>query len=334
MSSPALWLVGDAPTAKQLAAWLPDIGVVAVRLEDPVWRLPHDTRPIGVVVSTDGTAPERTKREVRMVHERCHGGILVLTDIALHPDVSHQLLRAGAAGVLRSPLATSLSDSARDRAVMRWRRQVSLLTDATVVQKAPSTRDHPPDVVVIGSSTGGPQTLRDILVGMPFKVPVLISQHIRPGYERDLANWLTDCGAPTRVAEEGEVPIPGEALLAPGDKDMALVDGVIELREPHATAVPSVDILFQTVATCCGSHAVGFLLTGMGADGARGLLALRQSGAFTVAQRGDTCVVNGMPERARDLEASWADWTPEEIKAYLDDLRDAPVSGARAGTAA
>jgi two-component system chemotaxis response regulator CheB len=315
-----LWAVGDEAFAQSVGAVLGDVTVVAVHLDATRWPLPTAHRPVGVVLHVLD-ADDAARVAVRTAHQRSAGcAVLVLTDRTLPAETAHGLLRAGARSVLRSPGTTGCSASAQDRAALRLRREVRLLVEEPVRERAlPAGRR--PDVVVIGASTGGPRALLDILAGPPLVVPVLVAQHIRPGYAPELAGWLTSEGAPARVARHGERPAPGVLLLAPGDRDLALVDGRVELRPPRATAVPSVDVLFETTARVHGARVTAILLTGMGDDGAQGLLALRAAGAWTIAQRGDTCVVNGMPERARDLRASQADWTPAAIRAHLESLR-------------
>lgn len=326
MSGSVIWLLGDKATAAALSELLEGFTLVPVKMVDPLWPVPRETRPVGVLIAVGDRSVEETARLVDAVHRRCPLTVLLLTDRALALEASHALLKAGATGLMRNPLSPALSDSARGRAQARFKRQLQGLSAPGPGR--PIRRDGLPELVAIGSSTGGPQVLREILIGAPFKVPVLISQHIRAGYAGELARWLCDCGASTRLAVDGDLPTPGQALLAPGDRDMVLADGRIQLLPAQAMAVPSVDRLFSSVASSLGSRAAGILLTGMGQDGARGLLSLRHAGAFTVAQTAESCVVNGMPQAGRDLEAAWESWSPRQIRHYLDALRQGATSTA------
>ncbi len=164
-------------------------------------------------------------------------------------------------------------------------------------------------VVAIGASTGGPSALREVLGGLPagLPAPVLVTQHIADGFIPGLVEWLdAACAIRVREAEDGRELEPGTAYLAPTGWDLKLGGGVARLAEPAPGQVhaPSADVLFESVARGRGSDAVGVLLTGMGADGARGLRALHDAGAATVAQDEATSVVFGMPRAAIELGAA------------------------------
>jgi two-component system chemotaxis response regulator CheB len=167
-----------------------------------------------------------------------------------------------------------------------------------------------PELLVIGASTGGPPVLSELLAMLPAAsgVPVLIAQHIEPGFVEALARWLSRSGWPTQIAKAGGRPVPGEVRISPAHASLFLQpDGRFGLKpaDPNpAQPSPSVDCLFQSVAACRGVHAAGVLLTGMGDDGARGLFAMRQAGALTFAQDEASCVVFGMPGAAVRLGAA------------------------------
>ncbi len=168
---------------------------------------------------------------------------------------------------------------------------------------------HPGSVVAIGASTGGPSALRVVLGGLPagLPAPILVTQHIADGFIPGLVDWLdTACAIRVRVAEDDCALEPGTAYVAPTGRDLELDGGVARLAEPAVGQVhaPSADVLFKSVARSCGRDAVGVLLTGMGADGARGLCALHDAGAATIAQDEATSVVFGMPRAAIELGAA------------------------------
>jgi two-component system chemotaxis response regulator CheB len=161
-------------------------------------------------------------------------------------------------------------------------------------------------LVAVGSSTGGTDALAVLLKGFgPTSPPVAIVQHMPPGFTATLAKRLDQtCGVRVTEASDGDALVTGEALLCPGDHHMVVRRAgqrlVVELlrSEPVNRHRPSVDVLFDSVAETVGKDAVGVILTGMGDDGARGLLRMREAGAYTLAQDEESCVVYGMPKEA------------------------------------
>jgi two-component system chemotaxis response regulator CheB len=134
---------------------------------------------------------------------------------------------------------------------------------------------------------------------------VLVLQHIVPSFVESFARWLGG-EVPQRVvvAQAGAAPAAGVVYLAPPGADLVLRAGRLDLQPGAGRHVPSVDVTFESIARAPGPRTVGVLLTGMGDDGARGLLALRRAGAATIAQDEATSVVYGMPRAARDLGAA------------------------------
>lgn len=167
-------------------------------------------------------------------------------------------------------------------------------------------------IIAIGASTGGTEALRQILMRMPATGPgVVIAQHMPPGFTLSFAQRLNAlCAMRVKEAVDGEPVENGTAYIAPGDKHMQIagMEKGYQVCLNSDAAVnrhrPSVDVLFHSVAAKAGHHAVGAILTGMGADGAKGLLAMRQSGAWTLAQSERSCVVFGMPREAIALQAA------------------------------
>ncbi len=161
-------------------------------------------------------------------------------------------------------------------------------------------------LVAIGASTGGPPAVRAVLASLPADVsPVLVLQHIVPAFVESFGRWLGG-EVPQRVvvAQAGTVPAPGFVYLAPPGSDLVLRAGRLDLQPGAGRHVPSVDVTFESLCHARGLRVVGVLLTGMGDDGARGLLALRRAGATTIAQDEATSVIYGMPRVARDLGAA------------------------------
>lgn len=167
-------------------------------------------------------------------------------------------------------------------------------------------------VIAIGSSTGGTKALREIFLRLPKRIPpIVVVQHIPAGFSAAFAERLNQiCDFPVKEASDGDPLIPGRVLIAPGGRHLRVERGAAGLvaRVEDTAHVnshrPSVDVLFNSIVDHCGPEAVGVLLTGMGADGARGLLAMREKGCFTIAQDEASCVVYGMPQAAAQLNAA------------------------------
>lgn len=161
-------------------------------------------------------------------------------------------------------------------------------------------------IIAIGASTGGTEALREVLERLPADFPaIVIVQHMPGTFTGQFAKRLDSlCKIRVKEAADGDRVLPGQALIAPGGFHMELIRSGAEYcvkvsqTEPVNRHRPSVDVLFNSCAANAGSNAVGIILTGMGADGARGLLAMRNAGAFTVAQDEASCVVFGMPKEA------------------------------------
>ncbi len=166
-------------------------------------------------------------------------------------------------------------------------------------------------VVAIGSSTGGVEALSEILAAFPVNCPpTLITQHIRPAFTRSLAKRLDKlCAAKVAEARDGELLSTGRVYIAPGGTAHLAIAGNTQLRcalvdsAPVNGHCPSVDVLFESVARHAGARSVGVILTGMGRDGATGLLSMRKQGGRTLGQDADSCVVYGMPRAAFEIGA-------------------------------
>ncbi len=180
-------------------------------------------------------------------------------------------------------------------------------------------------LVVLGASTGGTEAIRAFLSAVPADFPpVAMVQHMPAGFTAAFAGRLDQLSRMS-VAEaaEGDPLRPGRALLARGDTQMTVVRSGGQLRiryagtEPVNRHCPSVDVLFDSAARIPGRQVIGVLLTGMGSDGAEGLLTLRQAGALTFAQNRESCVVYGMPKAALDLGAVQHQGPPAELPGMI-----------------
>ncbi len=161
-------------------------------------------------------------------------------------------------------------------------------------------------LIMIGASTGGTAAIRDFLLQMPSDCPgIMITQHMPEGFTRSFARRLDEtCVIAVREAANGERILPGCAYIAPGGWHMALArsgsDYVVRLDQtpPVNRHRPSVDVLFHSAAKHAGKNAVGVIMTGMGKDGAAGMLAMKKAGGYNLAQDEASCVVFGMPREA------------------------------------
>ncbi len=167
-------------------------------------------------------------------------------------------------------------------------------------------------LVAIGASTGGTEAIFEVVKGFGTDIPgVVIVQHMPPGFTGMYAKRLNDqCRVRVKEAQTGDQVRPGHVLIAPGgDQHMRVVkvNGVYQVECRSGPRVnghcPSVDVLFESVAKAAKKDAVGIILTGMGGDGAKGLLAMRKAGAHTIGQDESTCIVYGMPKVAYDIGA-------------------------------
>jgi two-component system chemotaxis response regulator CheB len=167
-------------------------------------------------------------------------------------------------------------------------------------------------LILIGASTGGTEAIKEVLVGLPADAPgVLIVQHMPEMFTGSFARRLDSvCQIRVKEAEDGDRVRPGHAYLAPGHSHLLVRRGgcayICELSkaDPVNRHRPSVDVLFSSAARQAGRHATGVILTGMGKDGAQGLLEMRSAGAYTLAQDQASCVVFGMPREAVAIGAA------------------------------
>ena len=167
-------------------------------------------------------------------------------------------------------------------------------------------------IICIGASTGGTEALLDVIEKLPPDAPgVVVVQHMPEGFTASFAARLDrTCAVAVKEAVDGDAVRPGAVLIAPGNRHMLLdrrgghYHVVVKEGPLVARHRPSVDVLFRSAAQMAGPNAVGIILTGMGDDGAKGLLEMRQAGAFTIAQDEESCVVFGMPKAAIELGAA------------------------------
>ncbi|HEY6010652.1 MAG TPA: chemotaxis response regulator protein-glutamate methylesterase, partial [Nitrospirota bacterium] len=166
-------------------------------------------------------------------------------------------------------------------------------------------------VVVVGASTGGTEALSDFLLAMPLDSPgIVIVEHMPENFTRAFANRLNGiCQITVKEAEDNDTVLRGHALIAPGNRHLLLKRSgaryYVEVKDGPLVSRhrPSVDVLFRSAARYAGKNTIGVIMTGMGDDGAKGMLEMKEAGAYTIAQDEESCIVFGMPKKAIELDA-------------------------------
>lgn len=235
-------------------------------------------------------------------------------------DKVFDALNAGAVDFVAKPAVSSraqLEEFIRNELLVKIKiastAKISNIKKTVMKQEMQSLSAKGRDLIVaIGASTGGTEAIFDVVKEYGTDIPgIVIVQHMPPGFTEMYAKRLNDqCRVQVKEARTGDRVLPGHVVIAPGgDQHMHLVkvNGVYQVECKKGPKVnghcPSVDVLFESVAKVAGRDAVGIILTGMGGDGAKGLLAMRKAGARTIGQDESTCVVYGMPKVAYDLGA-------------------------------
>lgn len=236
------------------------------------------------------------------------------------PIKAFDALDAGAVDYVKKPMIRNAQDIQGFAAELRNKviaaSQAKVMKKKPVISSAnvssiPSISDaavarNSDTVIAMGASTGGTDALQTVLTKMPAKCPpIVIVQHMPPVFTKMYAERINKlCAIEVKEAENGDRLRNGCALLAPGDFQMSLHKDArgyyvkVESGEKMSGHRPSVDWLFKSVAKTAGKNAIGVIMTGMGSDGAEGLLQMRQQGAYTIGQDKETCVVYGMPMTA------------------------------------
>ncbi len=235
-------------------------------------------------------------------------------------DKVFEALKAGAVDFVAKPsvtnrkqLADFLSNELLTKIKIASTAKISNLKKNSITTENQVLNSRNQDLVVaIGASTGGTEAIFSVVKDFGTDIPgVVIVQHMPPGFTEMYAKRLNDqCRVRVKEARTGDRVLPGQILVAPGGENhMRLIkmNGGYQVECKPGDKVnghrPSVDVLFDSVARAAGRHAVGIILTGMGGDGAKGLLAMRRAGAQTIGQDESTCVVYGMPKVAYDMGA-------------------------------
>lgn len=250
--------------------------------------------------------------------------VIILSSLAKSGgEVALRALELGAADVLAKPgtsysvrdMSIQLADRIKAVHGMRHRsvelpRKEAIPTPIPVPNRAMLKTTN--KIIAIGASTGGTEAIKEILVRLPANMPpIIIVQHMPQYFTRSFAERLDSLSELyVKEAVDGELLSPGKVLIAPGNLHMVLkrsgASYYVEIKEGPLVfhQRPSVEVMFKSVARYAGSNSIGILLTGMGRDGAEGLLEMKNAGAFTIAQDEKSCVVYGMPKEAAQIGAA------------------------------
>lgn len=337
-------LVEDSPTVRTLLCHIVDrdprlqLAAVCVSAEEALESIGQVAPD---VISMDIRLPGIDGLEAtRRIMSEHPTPIVVIAD-SVHDStlgIAMNALKAGALSVVEKPtgpaaasyekiagtIATQLYIMSqvpvirrRDTSIRPQPRQPANLTSASFTRAS---------IVGIGASTGGPPALAAVLGGLKpdFPAPILVVQHMGAPFMEGFASWLggqTDL--PVKLAENREIPKPGTVYVAPGDHHLEIAAGnflKLNTEPPLASQRPAANFLFRSLARVAGPRAVGVLLTGMGDDGARGLLEMKEAGAFTIAEDETTAVVYGMPAAAVRLGGASVSLPQDLIAARLVQL--------------
>lgn len=334
MSRIKAMVVDDSAVVRQMVTRLldghPDIELIATAM-DPILAMEKmKTRwPDVILLDIEMPRMDGITFLKKLMAERPTPVVICSTLTEAGAQATMDALAAGAVSVMSKPqigLQQYLDDSAHDLiAALQAAAQANVKRLATrrselptvpakqsadaVLPAVTSVRPVPSStgqLVAIGASTGGTQALQEVLSALPEAAPgIVIVQHMPEKFTAAFAQRLDQmCAIAVREAQHGDVLHPGLALIAPGGKHMLVrrrgVQYVVEVLDgpPVNRHRPSVDVLFRSVSQAAGRNALGIILTGMGDDGAAGLLEMRQAGARTLAQEEASCVVYGMPKEA------------------------------------
>ena len=320
---PLLQVAGEACSGReaveQAGALKPDVAIMDIQMPEmdgyAATRKIMETHPLPIIMCSSLVAPEQTEN----IFKAMQAGAVAVAEKPPGPG---------------SPQSRPLTD--------KLLRTVKLMAEVKVVRRHPVKAGTKPPrpldklispdnltdikIVVIGASTGGPPVLHHILTHLPrhFPIPIAIVQHIAAGFLPGMLDWLSkETRLTLRIAGTGDILAPGEVCFAPEDKNMAVAsNGRISLRQAAETGRQRrpITCLFDSAAKSFGARAVGILLTGMGSDGAAGLLEMLRCGARTVVQDRETSTVFGMPAEAIKLDAAQYVMSPLEITDFMKSL--------------
>lgn len=315
-----VFIVDDSAVVRQVLTGLleQDRGIRVIgAAPDPLFALQKMEKEWPDVIVLDVEMPRMDGITFlrKLMAERPTPVVICSTLTEAGADTTFQAMQAGAFAIIAKPkigLSGFLHSAATEfidtiKAAGKARMAPLLKRTPTAITPAPATLGRTTDqVVAIGTSTGGTHALEAVLTALPEVCPgIVVVQHMPEQFTAAFAERLDRlCRCQVKEASHGDRVLPGLALIAPGGKHMQLERSGAQyyVRVTDGPPVnrhkPSVDVLFRSVAKHAGRNALGIIMTGMGDDGAQGLLEMRQAGAVTIAQDEASCVVFGMPKEA------------------------------------
>ena len=343
-----LLIVDDSPVAQQFLTYIfsheKEIEVVGI-VNDGVEALEFVSKQKPDIITMDINMPKLNGFETtKAIMESNPIPIVILTASFNESDVtkSFNAIKAGAVSIIKKPVSLNHPDFIKEAKhitetiklmseikVVKHREKVVRSYNETLgfIKRSSETGNTGSSkVVAIGVSTGGPPVLQTILSNLHnTSMPILIVQHITPGFIEGLVNWLSQSSKlPINIAQNGQKALPGEVYFAPDGYHMGIdAAGNIVLSESSKEngMRPSVSHLYRSAARSFGENTIGIILTGMGVDGAKELKQLRDMGAITIAQDKDTCAVYGMPGEAVKLNAAGYVLAPEKIADFISCMK-------------
>lgn len=327
MSAIRVLIVDDSRMIREVLTHIlsehPDIEVVGAAADAYEARdMIRDLRPD--VITLDVEMPKMNGLEFldRLMRARPTPVVMISSFTERGSEVTFRALELGAVEFVTKPRLNEetpddygrlIADKIRAASRARLRPPRRTPTAVAAVEKRPVPRGVRTSdrIIAVGASTGGTEALREFLVGMPVDCPgVLIVQHMPENFTRMFAERLDGlCQIAVKEAEHNDPVLPGHAYIAPGGKHLWVKrdEGQLLLKlstePPMNLHRPSVDFLFQSVAKYVGDDATGVIMTGMGRDGAQGMLQMKQAGAWNIAQDEASSVIFGMPKEAIDIGA-------------------------------
>jgi two-component system response regulator WspF len=256
---------------------------------------------------------------IRQIMAKSPCAILIVTgSVEQRSDIVFDALGAGAIDAVDTPILNTTAYHQAEQILLRKIAMVELLTRDSHLLRVddmdgslnPLTCPACDNLIIIGCSSGGPEALARLLGDLPqeFQSPVIVIQHVDAAFAAGLAKWLNvKSTLPVKLIEDGDQPVPGKVLVAATNSHLVMSpEGNLKYsHEPTDTFYrPSVDVFFRSVAKHWSHSVTAILLTGMGKDGANGMLELRKKGAYTIAQDEATSAVYGMPKAAVELGAA------------------------------
>jgi two-component system, chemotaxis family, protein-glutamate methylesterase/glutaminase len=295
------------------------------------------------VICTDFHMPKMGGLEFTQQVMTLYPRPILVISVSVQPDQRHrifELLEAGAVDIFPKPRPGLKQDAQLNQTMLI--NKIKILSGVKVVTKR-GTRSNTQSnqlgdrsqavpnksaikIVAIGTSTGGPQALQTIFEGLPanFPVPIVCVQHISHGFLDGLIQWLSaTCPLSLTIASPDTVPQPGTIYFPPEGKHLELNSKrqfICSDTPPVGGHRPAVDVTFKSIAQIYGQEAIAVLLTGMGKDGAEGMLKIQQAGGFTIAQDQETSIIFGMPKEAIAMNAVKQVWPIQKIASVLLDL--------------